>query len=99
MSRLFVLELGATLLLAGMASAADLPDVAWKALKERRVHVDLVDDSEVTAQLLDFTEEVIVLAKDDGRIITVERALIKNVRASDTPKRPPPEPLSRQAPP
>jgi hypothetical protein len=96
MIRLLALALGALLLMGGTAAAADLPDVAWKALKERRVHIDLVDESEVTAQLLDYSEVEVVLAKDDGRIITVKRDKIKSVRASDSPKRPPPKPLSRQ---
>jgi hypothetical protein len=95
MRRAFALFLA--LCLPATVSAA-VPEAAWKAMKERMVHLDLTDGSEVEGQLIGVDGPEAVVIRPDGVVATVKKADVTEMRGITQPNVPAASPGSTKEP-
>ena len=59
---------------------ADVAEVVWRALKERRVEVMRPDGSAVVGKLIGIEPTSVAVMEDSGKVVVVPRSLVRTVR-------------------
>jgi hypothetical protein len=93
--------LAATLLLTAVAPSpahAELSDIVLKAMEERALVLVLADGTEVRGKLVGHDAATLVLIAADGKVVTVEREKVTEMRADTQVATPAPTPPPTPAP-
>ncbi len=77
MKRLFLCSV---LIVCALPLHADVPDSVWNALVDREVVVGKLDGSRVEGTLIGVADTDITVMREDGRLVTVLRSEVEDVR-------------------